>query len=71
MQSEPIVFKEDIMVKVHLLDTNLQVNEELLDVNQQTAAYFGLSSVEDLGKVTEQGFSAVFTPLINTHYRLR
>ena len=52
MQPEPIVFKEDVMVNVHLLNGTLQVNEELLDVIRQTAAHFGLSSVEDLRKVT-------------------
>lgn len=71
MQTEPIVIKEDIMIPIHLLDGNFEVNEELIPSIMQTAAYFGLSSVEDLIKVTEQDFFTVFTPLINDHYGLK
>lgn len=71
MQTEPIVIKEDVMVKVYLLDGNFEANEELLPVIRQTVAYFGLSSVDDLTKVTEQYFFSAFTPLMNSHYGLK
>jgi len=71
MQTEPIVIKEDIMIPILLLDDSFEVNEELIPVILQTAAYFGLSSVEDLRKVTEQDFFTVFTPMMNDHYGLK
>jgi hypothetical protein len=71
IQTEPIVIKDDIMIQIRLLDGSFEVNEELISVILQTAAYFGLSSVEDLRKVTEQDFFTVFTPMMNDHYGLK
>ncbi len=70
-QTAPIVFKEDIMIPIHLLDGSFEANEELFPVIRQTVAYFGLSAVDDLRKVTEQDFFTVFTPLMNAHYGLK
>lgn len=71
IQTEPIVIKDDIMIPIRLLDGSFEVNEELISVILQTAAYFGLSSVEDLRKVTEQDFFTVLTPMMNDHYVLK
>lgn len=71
MQTDPIVIKEDLMIPIHLLDGNFEINEELVPVIMQTVVYFGLSSMEDLRKVTEQDFFTVFTPLMNDRYGLK
>jgi len=70
-QIEPIVINEEVMIPIYLSNGNFEANEELVPVILQAAAYFGLSSVKDLRKVTEQDFFEVFTPLINDHYGLK
>ncbi|NIJ52228.1 hypothetical protein [Dyadobacter arcticus] len=69
-QTEPIIFNEDAMVRIELLDGSFEVNEELLNVIQRTASALELSSISGLKEVTEQHFFKIFTHLLNAHYGL-
>lgn len=69
-QNEPIVFQDDEMIPVQLLDGNFEINKELMTVINGMVPAFGLSSFEDLKTITEEDFFKVFTPLMNEHYGL-
>jgi len=70
-QTEPIIFKEDAMVRIQLLDGSFEVNEELLPVIQHAASALELSSISGLKEVRDQDFFEIFTPLLNAHYGLK
>lgn len=70
IQTEPISFKEDIMINIQLFDGRFEVNQELIPVVQQAAQALGISSIEDLVGIPEETFFAVFTPMMNKHYGL-
>lgn len=70
-QVEPINFKEDVMVRIQLLDGSFALNQELVPVIQRTASALGLSSVNDLKEVKDQDFFQIFTPLMNAYYGLK
>ena len=69
-QTESTDFQPDIMTFIQLLDSNFEVNQELIPVVQQTAQALGVSGVKDLMTIPEETFFAVFTPMMNTHYGL-
>jgi hypothetical protein len=70
-QTEPIIFKEDVMVRIQLFDGSFEVNEELLSAIQHTASALELSSISELKEVREEDFFEIFTPLLNAHYGLK
>ena len=71
VQREPITFAEDTMIAIHLSGASFEVNEDLIPVIKKTASTFGLSSLQELTKVSEEDFFSVFTPLMNAHYNLK
>ena len=58
------------MTIIQLLDSDFEVNQELIPVVQQAAQALGTSSIEDLIAIPEETFFAVFTPMMNKHYGL-
>jgi hypothetical protein len=70
-QNEPIVFQDDEMIPIHLLNGSFEINKELMAVINGMVPAFGLSSFEDLKTITEEDFFKVFTPLMNEHYGLK
>lgn len=69
-QTEPITFSEDEMISIILSDGDFEINKELLLLINETIKLLGLSSIQDLEKITEEDFFNAFTPLMNEHYNL-
>lgn len=70
LQTEPIVFQEEVMIPVQFANGGFDFNQELIPTVRLAVAALGLTSVEDLKAVSQEQFSAVFTPLMNDYYCL-
>lgn len=61
IQTEPIVFQEEVMVPVHFANGGFDFNQELIPTVKLAVAALGLLTVEDLKAVPKEQISALFT----------